>query len=112
LTRGSYVLRPLAVASAARTPLAPDTPTLSEAGADVDASTVHGVYASGGTPRDLVTRLNREIDRILRTDEARKVIAAVSAEQVGASPEEFASQLRQDRQRFGAIIREANIHAD
>ena len=69
-------------------------------------------YASGGTPRDLVTRLNREIDRILRTDEARKVIAAVSAEQVSASPEEFERQLRHDRQRFGAIIREANIHAD
>ena len=79
---------------------------------DVDASTVHGVYASGGTPRDLVTRLNREIDRILRTDEARKVIAAVSAEQISASPGEFASQVRQDRQRFGAIIREAKIHAD
>lgn len=105
-------LRLLAVANAARTPLAPDTPTLAEAGADVDASTVHGVYAPGGTPRDLVTRLNREIDRVLRTDEARKVIAAVSAEQVSASPEEFDRQLRHDRQRFGAIIREANIHAD
>ena len=105
-------LRLLAVASAARTRLAPDTPTLAEVGVDVDASTVHGVYASGGTPRELVTRLNREIDRILRTDEARKVIAAVSAEQVSASPEEFAAQLRGDRQRFGAIIREANIHAD
>lgn len=54
-----------------------------------------------GTPRELVTRLNCEIDRIVRTDEARKVIAAASAEKISASPEEFASQLRQDRQRFG-----------
>ena len=79
---------------------------------DVDASTVHGAYATGGAPHELVTRLDREIDHILRTDEAREVIAAVSAEQVSASPEEFAAQLRQDRQRFGAIIRKANIRAD
>jgi tripartite-type tricarboxylate transporter receptor subunit TctC len=105
-------LRLLAVASAARTPLAPDTPTMAEAGVDVDASTVHGLYAPGGTPRDIVTRLNREVDRILKTDEARKVITAVSAEQVSGTPEEFERQLRRDRQRFGAIIREAEIRAE
>ena len=105
-------LRLLAVASAARTQLAPDTPTMAEAGTDVDASTVHGLYAPAGTPREIVTRLNREMDRIMRTREVRAVVTAVSAESVAATPEEFAAQLRRDRERYGLIVREARIRAD
>jgi tripartite-type tricarboxylate transporter receptor subunit TctC len=105
-------LRLLAVASAARTQLAPETPTLAEAGTDVDASTVHGLYVPAGTPREIVTRLNREMDRIMRTPETRAVVTAVSAEFVAATPEEFAAQLRRDRERYGVIIREAKVRAD
>jgi tripartite-type tricarboxylate transporter receptor subunit TctC len=105
-------LRLLAVASAARTPLAPDAPTMAEAGTDVDASTVHGLYAPGGTPREIVVRLHRELDRIMRTPEALKAVSAVTAESAYATPEAFAAQLRRDRERFGAIVREAGIRAE
>jgi tripartite-type tricarboxylate transporter receptor subunit TctC len=105
-------LRLLAVASAARSPIFPDTPTMAEAGTDVSASTVHGVFAPVGTPREIVTRLNREINRIMQTAEARAVLASIANEPVAASPEEYATLLRRDRERFGAIIREANIRAD
>jgi tripartite-type tricarboxylate transporter receptor subunit TctC len=100
------------VASAARTPLAPDAPTMAEAGTDVDASTVHGLYAPGGTPREIVVRLHRELDRIMRTPEALKAVSAVTAESAYATPEAFAAQLRRDRERFGAIVREAGIRAE
>jgi len=105
-------LRLLAVASAARSSIFPDTPTMAEAGTDVDVGTVHGVYAPAGTPREIVTRLNREILRIMQTKEVRAVLTAIAADLVTGSPEEFAAQQRRDRERFGAIVREARIRAD
>ncbi|OGA72686.1 MAG: hypothetical protein A3G81_31295 [Betaproteobacteria bacterium RIFCSPLOWO2_12_FULL_65_14] len=105
-------LRLLAVASAARSPFYPDTPTMAEAGADINTSIVNGVFAPAGTPREIVTRLNREISRIMQTAEARAIIAGISSELVTASPEEFAALMRRDRERFGAMVREANIRVD
>ncbi|OGA79844.1 MAG: hypothetical protein A3G81_27090 [Betaproteobacteria bacterium RIFCSPLOWO2_12_FULL_65_14] len=68
--------------------------------------------APAGTPREIVTRLNREISRIMQTAEARAALAAIATEAVTASPEEFAAHQRRDRERFGAVVREANIRAD
>lgn len=104
-------LRLLAVAGEARSPLFPDTPTMTELGIEVwDA--VFGVYTPAGIPREIVTRLNREIGRIMQTAEARAVLATFAAEVATGSPEEFAALQQRDRDRYGAFIREANIHAD
>ena len=105
-------LRLLAVASAARSPFFPDTPTMAEAGTDINTSIVNGVFAPAGTPREIVMRLNREISRIMQSPEARATIAGISSELVTASPEEFAAMVRRDHERFGAIVREANIRVD
>jgi tripartite-type tricarboxylate transporter receptor subunit TctC len=104
-------LRVLAVAAAARSPLFPDTPTMAETGTEVD-DTLFGVYAPTGTPRAIVTRLNREIGRIMQTPDARAVLATFAAEVVTASPEAFAEIQRRDRERYGTFIRAANIRAD
>ena len=105
-------LRLLAVTSGARSPIFPDAPTMAEAGTDVNTSTLSGVYAPAGTPRDIIARLNREISRIMQTAEAHAALAAIATEAVTASPEEFTAHQRRDRERFGAIVREANIRAD
>ena len=105
-------LRLLAVASASRTPLAPEAPTMTEAGVEVDSSSVHGLYAPAGTPAAIAARLAREMDRVMRTPEVVKAVAAVTAESVYATPEEFAAQLRRDRERYGVVIREAGIRAE
>jgi tripartite-type tricarboxylate transporter receptor subunit TctC len=104
-------LRVLAVAGATRSPLFPDTPTMAETGTEVNDS-VFGVYAPTGTPPEIITRLNREIGRIMQTAEARAVLATFAAEVVTASPEEFAAIQSRDRELYGTFIREANIHAD
>ncbi len=105
-------LRLLAVASAARSPIFPDMPTMAEAGTDVNISIAQGVYAPAGTPREIVMRLNREIGRILQSAEARAALLAIGGDVITASPHEFAALQRSERERFGAIIREANIRAD
>ncbi len=102
-------LRLLGVARSKRSIYFPDAPTLKEAGVDIDLELVQGIYAPAGTPRDVVTRLNREIARIVQTPEVRTIVAGIGGEPVVASPEEFASRQRRDRDRFGAFIRKANI---
>ena len=105
-------LRLLAVASATRAQLAPEALTMAEAGVEVDSSTVHGLYAPIGTPAAIATRLHREFDRVMRGPEAVKAVAAVTAESVYATQEEFAAQLRRDRERYGVVIREAGIRGE
>jgi len=104
-------LRVLAVARATRSPVFRDTPTMAEAGTDVDVDLVQGVYAPTGTPREIIARLNREIGRIMQTAEVRAALAAIGGDAVTASPEEFAARQRRERERFGVFIREANIRA-
>jgi tripartite-type tricarboxylate transporter receptor subunit TctC len=108
-------LRLLAVPGAARSPVFPDTPTMAEAGTDMDmgATNVFGIYAPSGTPREIIARLNREVGRIMQTAEVRaSLFAGIGAEVVTATPEEFAALLRRERERFGAIVRAANIRVD
>ena len=104
-------LRVLAVAAAARSTLFPDTPTMAETGTEVNDA-LFGVYAPTGTPRAIITRLNREIARIMQLPDSRAVLATFAAETVTLSPEEFTDIQRRDRERYGVFIRTANIRAD
>jgi tripartite-type tricarboxylate transporter receptor subunit TctC len=106
----SEKVRALAVPGTARSPIFPDLPTMAEAGTNVDITWMSGVYAPSGTPREIVTRLNREIGRIMQTAETRTLLAAMAAEPIAPmSAEAFAARNRRERERFGAIIRAANI---
>ena len=103
-------VRLLAVPGNARSPLFPDTPTMAEAGTPVDITWMSGVYAPAGTPRDIVARLNREIGRIMQAAETRAMLSSMAAEAVPPmTPEAFAAHQQRARDRFGAVVREANI---
>lgn len=105
-------VRLLAVGGAARSAGFPDSPTMREAGADMTAVSVVGLFAPAGTPGDIVARLNRELARIMQTLEVRAALTAMAAEPITASPAEFSALLARDRDRFGVIVREANIRAE
>lgn len=106
-------LRLLAVASARRSGLFPQTPTLSELGLkDFDAGSTHGFYVPAGTPPAVVDRLNREINRLLLTAEVSEPIRAIGAEPTPMSPAEFARLLAQDSERYARIVRERRITAE
>jgi tripartite-type tricarboxylate transporter receptor subunit TctC len=106
-------LRLLAVGSPKRSPLFPDTPTVAESGiAGFDADSWFGFYAPAGLPPDVAARLNREINRALQTPAVRDRIAAIGGELVAMSAAELAEVQRKDRERFGAVIREAGIKLD
>jgi tripartite-type tricarboxylate transporter receptor subunit TctC len=106
-------LRLLAVGSPKRSPLFPEIPTLDEAGLKgFDADSMFGFYAPAGVPQDIVTRLNREINRQLQTPAIRDRVAALGGEVAPMTPAEFAERGRRDAERFGAIIKERKISGD
>jgi tripartite-type tricarboxylate transporter receptor subunit TctC len=106
-------IKALAVTSARRLTSLPDLPTVSESGLPgYEYSSWMGVCAPAGTPKEIITRLNREIATILKTPEARAWFAAQGGKPVVATPEEFGAHIKSEHARWGNIIREAGIRLE
>ncbi|HYC45272.1 MAG TPA: tripartite tricarboxylate transporter substrate binding protein [Burkholderiales bacterium] len=106
-------VRGLAVTALQRSPLMPDTPTVSEAGlAGFEMSPWFGVLAPAGTPQDVIARLNSELVRILRAPDFATQLAAHGVDATHSTPDEFGAVLRSDLQKWGKVIREAGIKGE
>ena len=106
-------LRALAIASAARSPAAPEVPTVEEAGVPGYYYTAWvGYLAAAGTPRDIVSRLNADIIKAINTPEVRDKLAAVGFEIQTGTPEDFTHLIARERVRMARLVREAGIKAD
>jgi tripartite-type tricarboxylate transporter receptor subunit TctC len=106
-------LRALAIASDKRNPAFPDLPTVSEAGVPGFESAVWiGLFAPAGTPKDIVVRLNAEMNKVLARGDVREVFALQGTDPVGGSSEQFAAQIRADIARWGRVVREAGVKMD
>ena len=103
-------LIPLAMINKGRSTLAPDIPTLEEQGyKDVDAIGWYGVYAPTGTPPAVVSKLNQEINAILKLPEVRERGETTGLELTGGTPQQAAARYARDYEVFGKVIREAGI---
>jgi tripartite-type tricarboxylate transporter receptor subunit TctC len=103
-------IRLLAVPGRNRSPIFPETPTLMESGVNVELSWISGVYAPAGTPAPIVTRLNREIARIMQSAQTKKELDSMAAEALPPmTPEAFANHQQRARDSFGAIVHRAGI---
>ena len=106
-------LRALAVTTVARSPAAPDIPTLDEQGyKGFEFSTWYAISAPAGTPADIVAKLNTEIVRIVRQPDLRDRLAAEGSVVVGDSPEEFTAFVKTEIARWGKVVKQAGIKAD
>ena len=105
-------LRALAITSLQRSQLAPELPTMAEAGVPgYEMSGWNGIFAVKGTPPEIVMRLHSALAKILRSAEMRQEMAALGAEPIGDTSEEFAEFLRADMARWGKIIEEKGIRS-
>jgi tripartite-type tricarboxylate transporter receptor subunit TctC len=103
-------LRALAITSAQRSPLAPDLPTMIEAGVPgYEMSAWNAIFAPKGTPPDIVVRLHAELVRVLRGPEMKEQCAALGAEPIGNTPDELTAFLKADKARWGEIIQARGI---
>jgi tripartite-type tricarboxylate transporter receptor subunit TctC len=106
-------LRPLVILRAKRTELLPDVPTSAEAGfPDLISTSYYGYLAPRGTPKEIVTKLNTEINKILSRPDVQEKIKQQGAVLTGGSPEDFAKLIEQTTKRYGDIIKAANITAN
>ena len=106
-------LRALAITSPQRSPLAPELPTMAEAGVSgYEMSGWNGIFAVKGTPPEIVGRVHSEVAKTLRAPEVRRELAALGAEPVGDTPDEFGAFLKADMARWGKIIQEKGIRSD
>ncbi len=106
-------LKALAVTTTQRLAAAPNLPTIAESGQPgFEAVSWGGVMVPANTPRPIVTRLNAEINRILKLPEFREQLAKVGAETVGNSPEEFQAYLLAETEKWARVARAANIKID
>lgn len=103
-------LRILGVASAKRSPLAPDIATISEAGLKgFEAGFWYHIVAPRGTPKTVIDRLRVEIDRVVSNPEMRDTLAKSGFESLTLTPEESERALREDTARWTRIIRDNGI---
>jgi tripartite-type tricarboxylate transporter receptor subunit TctC len=103
-------LHALAVTGAARSPAAPDIPTMIESG--VPGYTVtswYGVLAPAGTSQEIINRLNSEIARVMRSPDMKDRLAGEGAEPVSSTPAEFAAFIKTEIAKWGKVIRGAGI---
>lgn len=106
-------LKLLGVGSSKRSPLFPDVPTLNEAGLKgFDADSYFGLYAPAGTPAEVITRINTEVNKILATNPVRERIVGIGGEAAPMSPSAFGSVVAADSKRYGELIKSRNIKPD
>jgi tripartite-type tricarboxylate transporter receptor subunit TctC len=103
-------LRALGVASETRNALAPELPTLIEAGLpDFVALTFTGIVAPAGTPPAVVARLNGAINQALADPQVRTALARLGAEIRPGGAQDFAAFLAKEKDQWDAVVRQANI---
>ena len=106
-------VRALAVTSAQRAPAMPELPTMMEAGIrNYEFVTWYGLFAPGGTPRDIVLRLNAAVVKILGQPDVRTQFARDGLDPAGGTPEWFDSYFRSEVEKLAAVIRAAGARAE
>jgi tripartite-type tricarboxylate transporter receptor subunit TctC len=99
-------LRPLAVTTTKRSPAAPDVPTMVESGMPgFDISNWFAYFVPAGTPADVISRLNTEVNRGLQFQDVRDKLASVGAEAVGTTADELAKFVRAETEKFAKLIK-------
>jgi tripartite-type tricarboxylate transporter receptor subunit TctC len=102
-----------AVTSPQRLPMLPDVPTASEAGlTGYDSTGWFGVVAPAGTPPAVVARLNAEITAALGDPQIQASMRNLGVEPAPGKPEQFEAYIRSETQKWGKVIRQANIKLD
>jgi tripartite-type tricarboxylate transporter receptor subunit TctC len=103
-------LRALAVTTPERSAFLPGVPTVAESGLrGFEARQIYGVLAPAGTPRDIVTRLNQEIVKVMQTDDTRSRLSADGSEVKTSTPEELEKTIVSEIAKWKKVIRQAGI---
>jgi len=105
-------LRALAVTTEKRSPVAPELPTMAEAGLPGYEFIVWwGVLAPAGTPVDIVSKVYSEVSKALQAQDVQQRFASQGVDVVGSTPEKFAAFIKSEVEKWARVVREAKIPA-
>jgi tripartite-type tricarboxylate transporter receptor subunit TctC len=103
-------LRALGVTSPGRVQAMPEVPSIAEAALPgYEAVQWYGVLTRSGTPRPIIDRLNHEMNRVMRAPEMKERLNAEGAEAAGNTPEEFATLIQTETDKWAKVIKQAGI---
>ena len=106
-------LRPLAITTANRSPELPDVPTMREIGFPaVEISTWYGLYTTAGTPKVVVDKLSAELKKTLQLPDVQQRLKALGGSSIDMTTQQFTEFNINEFNRFGKIVKEANIKAE
>ena len=106
-------LRMLAVMSAKRSDAFPDVPTLKEAGLpEMEVETWYALFAPAGTPAQIVTKWNREMNELLKETDVKDVIAKQGLVPEGGTPEALGNRVKRELAAWTRVVKAAGIKAD
>jgi tripartite-type tricarboxylate transporter receptor subunit TctC len=106
-------VRGLAVTTLKRSSVFPEVPTMNEAGLKgYDTSTWGGLLAPAGTPKDVIAKLNAEVDKALASPDVREKLAAAGIEPGGGTPQQFGSFIQSEMTRWAKVAKDAGIQPE
>lgn len=105
-------LKALAVLGAKRSPLLPQVPTVAEAGVPgYEFTNWFGLVVPAQTPKPVIQKLHADVSKVLQSPELRGELEKMGADVINNTPEQFGEQIHSDAQKWGEIIRKANVKA-
>jgi tripartite-type tricarboxylate transporter receptor subunit TctC len=105
-------LRALGVTTATRSPALPDVPTIADTVPGYEASSWSGICAPAGTPAEIVDMLNRQIQAAMADPAIKARLAGFGSTAITGSPDEFARFLADETDKWGKVVRAANVKAE
>ena len=106
-------LRALGVSTARPIAAAPEVPTIADSGVPgYEVTLWSGILAPSGTPREVISRLNRDLNRVLETNEVREKLATEGSDVATSTPEAFGALLASELDRLGRLAKAANMKLD
>jgi len=102
-------VRALAVTSLDRAPLLPDVPAMAEFLPGFEATSWHGLFAPGGTPKEIVDKLSGEVQRIMKLPHIQERMQSMGAKPIGDTPEEFAQHISVERKKWAEVVKASGV---
>ena len=105
-------LRALAVTTSERSALLPDVPTIAETVKDYEASALFGMGAPKNTPKDVIAKLNQEINAVLAEPATKAKLIDLGGDPLIASPEGFGAMIAAETEKWEKVVKFAGIKVE
>jgi tripartite-type tricarboxylate transporter receptor subunit TctC len=105
-------LKPIAILSAKRSPIAPEIPTVAETLPGFTVDSVFGAVVPSGTPRDVVHKISADMNKVLQSAEVKQRMADIGLSPVGNTPEQFDAYIRAEIPKWAKVVKNSGATAD